>query len=82
MDQDSRPLGIEDKVYLSRNDKLLKNKTNNQQQQWGNICRDMEFLHQLETYGKQLLDTASVTGLDALKAAFKNVVNEAAEAAN
>ena len=45
MDQDSRPLGIEDKVYLSRNDKLLKNKTNNQQQQWGNICRDMEFLH-------------------------------------
>ena len=32
-------------------------------------------------YGKQLLDTATNTGIDALKTAFKKFVHKAAEAA-
>ena len=46
--------------------------------------KDMDFFHLLEIYvakyGKQLLDTATKTGSDALKTTSKKAVHKAAEA--
>ena len=61
MDQNVRPLEIEDKVNVD-------------------VFGFLSFAKNLfKKYGKQLLDTAIKTGLDALKAASKEVFHEVAE---
>ena len=44
------------------------------------MLKDMNFCHSSNKYGKQETDTATKTGIDALKTAFKKVIHKAAEA--
>ena len=78
MDQNGRPLETEDKVDLTLMMHCsIEPKTRKYIKGYGFLS----FVRNLSNkYGKQLLDTTTKTGPDALKTASKKVIHKAAEA--
>ena len=82
-DQNSRPLEIEDKVNLNFFLLLNRNHTmfyRTKSEKYVKVYEFLSFTKNIsDKYGKQLLDNAIKTGLNALKATSKKVFDKAAE---